>query len=36
MQTKIDPRSLGRVVVLMGGMSSVKEVTQSTGYGVWK
>lgn len=36
MQTKIDPRSLGRVVVLMGGMSSEREVSLSSGAGVLK
>jgi len=34
MQQTIDPKSLGRVVVLMGGMSSEREVSLSSGSGV--
>ena len=36
MQSVIDPKSLGRVVVLMGGMSSEREVSLSSGSGVLK
>ena len=36
MQAVIDPKSLGRVVVLMGGMSSEREVSLSSGAGVLK
>ena len=32
----IDPKSLGRVAVLMGGMSSEREVSLSTGHGVFE
>ena len=32
---KIDPKSLGRVAVLMGGMSSEREVSLSSGHGVF-
>ena len=34
MQQTIDPKSLGRVVVLMGGISSEREVSLSSGSGV--
>ena len=33
---KIDPKSLGRVAVLMGGMSSEREVSLSSGHGVFE
>ena len=36
MQTVVDPKALGRVVVLMGGMSSEREVSLSSGAGVLK
>ena len=32
----IDPKSLGRVAVLMGGMSSEREVSLSSGHGVFE
>ena len=33
---KVDPKSLGRVAVLMGGMSSERDVSLSSGHGVFE